>query len=609
MKRKIESSLRQFKNLQPSAAFQEDAKRRLFARIEKQDSPWVIRLLKNIFKPLPDAEFAANAMMRLLHKIEEQPLSLAERLRAFIQNTLLQRQYLATALAGVFLFVFVIYAPSTQANAKTEIFVTAGDVQVKSLGENWRDIDAKAILKIGDQVKTLTDASADIYFSDYSVVRIAENTHVNVANFLQKNEDNSPIILQLQEGRIWSSIISQKQDFYVETRHSRVSTSFGVFDVEANGSTMVRSIQHTVNVEPRSADTDNILLSAGFETELSETGGLSTASLTKKDEWMTANQMKDENLRVKALQQGIEAERKLAGALPGTALYNVTQVVNSLGAIELKDIQRQFASAKVLFEIGSTELALQQFAQAQENLKVYWTESEQTDEVLSFLEKEKTFFSQILPGDSLFLLKERYNEMFVTFAANPAQEELNQVSEKLIEVQNLVVRPEIESDKLVVALNEFIMDNHVVSDATLVTGEEDKLKKLLSLQNENLKVLQELAPNIEDEEMQKKAAATRKELVNTIEKIVAKIAPEQNTGLSTNQNQADWFARQIQTLVEKVETYESPRGRTNTIHWILEDIDNSEVNLGLLYTLRDAMPEDVRLPISQKILKIRQSGR
>lgn len=611
MKETLEQLLRHLALTSPTRAFRENARRRLFSKIQKQEF-WIVRLLKDIFQPAPSSEFTYMAWQRVIARIEQPAHIVRESIFTLIQRLVFSHKYISILLTTVFVCVFVITIPQTSATAKTELIVHQGTVTVKSLGEEWRNVKYQEVLKIGDQVKTGNNSRAEILFPNYSVVRMASNTHINIAQFLQDTHEENPIILKLQAGRLWSSVISEQQEVFIETKQSRISANFGIFDVLANGATTVRSIQNMVYVESRTLDLkSHLMLSAGFETTVSNVTIQPVSTTLTEDLWSQENQKKDRYLRQEIFDQEQKELKKIAGILPGNPLYDMKQVVsNALATKNLEFVQAEFAASKVLANEGINDLATEQFRQAQTDLQALWTTPENQQDILDYLVTEKVFFSQILPSNTLVQLKPLFQELFIAYAHNPEQEKLNQVSDKMLEVQNLIVQDQAETQPLLVAsINSFLLQNKALINEAMNTGEKVNMEKMLAFQTQNLKVLNDIAPSINDPEAQKNADLTRKELVNAIESIVEKLAPEQTPlPRRSNQSQANWFASQIDVMVKKIEIYQSTQARLNTMYWILEKIEDRQESLGFLYALKDAMPENVKFLISKKILKIRKLG-
>lgn len=616
--RSIELQLRHLKETKPKKAFTINAKRRLFQKIESQQSEtWVLRLLKNIFKPKPLPEFQHMARLRLMAKVDQSVGNvyyLPHKLFFFLHKILFSYRKIGALTLSFLLFFFALSIPYTEAESRNEIIVNNGVVSIKSLGENWEILTGKTEIQIGDQIKTAEGASAEIYFANNSVVRLAENTHLNISHFsAYSNEqltEKLETVLKLQEGRLWTHVLPKnvQQSFSIETKNSRISTAYGVFDVVESDNTTVRSIQHAVNVESRSS-TQPVILSAGYETELS-LGSKGVHPLSaQNDSWSLENQQKDAMFVTQALEKEKAEIKKLAGVLPTSPLYEVKQVVDAIHESSFTQAVKTFASSKVLSSMGNSELAAKQFQRASDEFAGLWTETKFQDDILAFIEGEKALFVQVLPGDSLFSIKPYFQELFVAYAPNPELEQRKQLAETVLSVQNLSVNSESSESVLVASLDEFSKRNSALIAQSLASEEKSELEALLSIENQHLQALQNIENNIEDNKAREKTAEIRQELVQTIQNIVNKIAPEQKNVRLANANQAEWFVEQISIMVQKVETYSTTNGRKNSIYWILNSIEDTEQNLALLYALKEAMPEDVHLPISQKILKIRQSSR
>ncbi len=605
---KLYKSLRQLSLLSPSKAFKENAKRRLFNKIQSQESLWIIKLLKNILKPIPSYEFAKNTKKRLLIRAGE---SFSENIFSGVFEKLFNyKKTLATGVAVLFLF-FAIIVPNTEAEAKNRLITQKGITEIKSRGENWRLVKNghEESIKAGDQIKTAENSSAEIYFADNSVVRLSQNTHLGISLFsenLGKNlAEKTETVLKLQEGRIWSTVLSRgKNSLSVETKNSRVSTNFGTFDInEEDENTYVTTIQNAVSVEPRTGE--EILLSAGFQTILSEQNHETQALDNFKGEWEELNQKKDIAFKSEIVEKEKEEAKDLAGILPTNPLYTVVEKIRLDG---LEAVKRKFAASKVLTDLDDPEYAEKIFNEGVLELANLWTDSskeEEKNEILAHLNFEKEFFAHVLPGDDLFPLKERFQDLFIIYANNPEQAEIEQMAGKLTEIQSLVIEKE-NKGFLVSSLQNFIEENERLILKNLEDADETKLEKLLSIQNNELQQLSLISQNIDDKDVLEETAKVKIALVSTIKNIVAKIAPQDIEQKSINQSQANWFADQINIMVNKVKKYETTTGQNNTVLVILKNIESKKENLPLLYALKNAMPEEVKFAISKKIMEIRR---
>ena len=611
----IKAQLRQFQTIKASKAFHMNAKRRLLQKISVQNNTyWLLRLLNNIFKPKVFNDFRHLAKIRLLAKInqaEGNTYYLPHKSIFWLYEVLFSYRKIGALTLSFLLFFFALSIPYTEAETRNEIIMNTGMVYTKSLGGSWNLLKGKKEIRIGDQIKTSKNSTAEIYFANNSVVRISENTRLNISHLDRNSSTNLKekieTVLQLQEGRLWTNVLPKnaQQNFSIETKNSRVSTSYGVFDIEENTNTTIRTLQHAVNVESRT-NTQALILSAGYETKLSDISQGIYPLSSQDDSWSIENQKKDAIFATIALDKEKENIKKAAGVLPTNPLYDVKQAVDALHQTPLTTTIKTFASSKALMNLGNTELALKQFTRASNQLSQLWTDIHAREQITRFIQKEKTFFVQVLPEDSLWNIKPYFEDLFIAYANNPELEEKKQLSNTLLSVQNISIKKDSSSKILIASLDDFHIKNSHIIEKSFNQSSKEELENLLSLENKNLQALQNIETFIDDQELKEKTSKIKQDLVHTIQKIVKTMAPEQKTIRLVNTNQAEWFAKQVKIMVDKVEIYNTPTSRQNTIFWILNNIEDNKEALTLLYALKEAMPQDVHLPISQKILKIRQ---
>lgn len=605
--RRIETSLAELKNLKASSAFRENAKRRLYVKMSPGRELFIIRLLKNIFKPIADIQFRQESRMRLESRIENY-VAIPFYKRLFFYKRPLVSFVLTLCL------LFLMATPQTEAVDRNEIVVSKGTVEIKSLGGEWQKIEHSALLSPGDQVRTLSSSAAEMYISGNSVIRISENTRLGVSFLSEESKqlisELSPLVFKLQSGKMWANIASKSKNipFFIETKDSRLSTDYGVFDLHAADNVFIRSIQNEVKVETRGSNKKPILIEAGYQSLFSQ--NLDSTSITPIEfsnlsEWLKANQQKDKAFFEEVKIRKKEEVKKRAGILPTSPLYQVSQVVDSFSLKPLEKIEKDFAASKILYEEGQVQDALSLFEKSKDDLAKLWITQSQSEEILDFIDLEKDFFSQVNPSDPLFTFKKNFEDLFVFYASNPEAERFRMLSEKIKETKDLSLRDNVGEEVLVASLENFLSyQDQLLSESN--TEEKEDLKKLLTIQNKNLEELKLIEKNQDSKEIKKKTSLVKTKLINSIEQIVAKLAPEKKESHLVNTNEAEWFVAQINTIKEKVEIYETQRGRTNTVIWLLSQIENKKENLSFLFALKEALSPDVRFPVTKKILQIRQ---
>ena len=588
---------------------------KIHKRIYQQKYSDIKTLIQDTKLELPEANFAKNSKERLLQKISKVEKISWTSLSIFLSK--IYRNFI-TALVVSVLFLLIIISPSMiEAGTRNELFVTKGSISFKSQQGSWQKITNKVQIKKGDQIKTDENTTAEIYFSDNSVVRISQKTHLLVKNFyLEKDVNKNNLTeLKLYQGKIWANVLPSniRKKFTVKTKQATISTTFGAFDLEFNNFTKIRSIKNSVYIENIIGKKSPILLSAGFQAEMLDNLNFDISPLIdlKNDKWAKNNQEKDELIRKEVIVSDKKKMKNEAGILPNSPFYKVEQVVESIHLDSLEKIKRKFAEIKVLINAQENILAFKLWDELKNDIKIFVTDLPEINlkKAQDFLKNEKLLFSKIFPTDALFVLKKPLTDLIIQYSDNPEKEKINFSSETLIETQSLALNPLIEHTTIVALLDDFSEQNNQLLEEILqenTNNQKELLKELLSKQNQELDQIQVISKNIDNEQVTEKTVEVKQNIVNSIQKIVSKIAPEKSPK-KMNKNQTNWFVDQIDIMVKKVETYSSKKGRSNTIYWILSQIEDHPDNLTFLYALKNAMPDDVKLAISKKILKIRQN--
>ncbi|PCI24893.1 hypothetical protein COB57_03935 [Candidatus Peregrinibacteria bacterium] len=605
---------RDAKKIAPTSAFSQNSKRRIFQRIEQQESFWVIRLLENILKPVPDLQFIQQARMRFFEKTQQRDLW---SVMASWFHTVRRPMSFITAFCFI---IVVVTVPRTSARSENYLQVVEGKVEVSfAYSHQWEPVAQSLSLHKGDKIRTFDNSVAEIYLSNQSVVRLAENTQLSISHLLHDKYLSEFPVLVLQEGRVWTNIQrTTLLPLTIETRHSRVSSDYGVFDIEAGAHTRVRAIKNEVLVEHRQdLSAKPFPLKAGFESNL-RTSQKEVIVVKKliSDNWAEKNIEKDEVYRQKIIQEDAEATEVLASVLPDSLLYPLVEKYNDFGQQDqFFHIQRTFAVAKVFLTQGKEEKSQKAFMQAETDLANYWTQSLDTEsdqkKILSYIDEEKSLFSHVVPGDDLYPLRSSFEELFVLYASSPQMEKEKQLEERRVEIASLSISENEDASEILLESIETLMlkNKEIFIDADHMKKED--LHRLLDIQNQNLKAL-ELAKNqISNKEVGKKIKESQREIVQSINNIVAQISPQKNVVKvkKVKQKDAEWFSSQIIVMVERVERYSSKNSRKNTIHWILSEIQNKPASLPFLLSLKESMPEDVRIDVLQKIMIIQAAER
>jgi hypothetical protein len=472
-------------------------------------------------------------------------------------------------------------SPIVEAGERNVLIPETGAVFIKSLGSDWRSIQQEEELAFGDIIKTGANARAEILLKDLSVIRISENTELGIQE-LSLAKENGSLSVFLQEGRIWTHIFEQKNaPFEVQTNTSKLSMSYGVFDISAKEFTQVRALKNSLVIE--SENSEPLTVSAGYFARVNENSAEKRANMLQKDVWTEENIIKDDELRVLKIEE--QKEEKDGSFFRKN---------------ELEKAKEEFATMKKLSQEEKYEEALQKFSVLHTSFASL-LESEFLEDTQKFLQHENALFNELLPGDILFPVKLHFYEMMRSLSKKPLETHLSQLQSQFIQIQALALT-DIKSSVLIPLVSQFSEYNQSFIETSLQDNVLH-LESLLYTQNTYLQELERIKKQVSFE-TQGKITVTQDQILKNMNTIVQNIAPVVMKNNQMNTKQAKWFFEEIQKMVEKVTMYETETGRTNTITHLLSQIEDTEKNIPFLAVLKEQMPEDVREMVTQKIQKI-----
>ena len=201
-------------------------------------------------------------------------------------------------IVGLFWF---IQTPNT---VKAQLIIESGDIQIKHEGGSWISAQNGMDLYQSDSIRTGDNASASIVFFKSSIIRLDNNTEVNLQEIIQ-NADGANVKINQNAGRTWNSIskISGIDNFEVQTPTTIASvrgTAFVVI-VDTNGTTYYGVEHGVLNV---SSISDGIIQDvidvSGNESVIVYIDLVSESLEIKpfeKDDWVVENLLQDDQFR------------------------------------------------------------------------------------------------------------------------------------------------------------------------------------------------------------------------------------------------------------------------------------------------------------------------
>ena len=187
--------------------------------------------------------------------------------------------------------------------AKAQLIIDYGTVEIKHTGELWTFAENGMYLYQSDSVKTGDNTSASIILFESSIIRLASNTELTIQELIRQEEETSVTIGQAS-GRTWNTIskMSGIDDYEVQTPTTVASvrgTSFDVY-ILANGNISISVGNGTVNIT--TYKDGEVLYSLEVPEYLSITVDPNNPDIIpdpkpyEEDDWILGNQQKDEEL-------------------------------------------------------------------------------------------------------------------------------------------------------------------------------------------------------------------------------------------------------------------------------------------------------------------------
>ncbi|MDP2691568.1 MAG: FecR domain-containing protein [bacterium] len=450
---------------------QEVLKRQLFQKIQlnsRQEREKELLDALNLYQSFPSVSQIAAVKQRVMNTIDytRQPDWGSTVLG--LLHTLFKRG-LVSSFALVFVFALV-YGP-------LQLFRTVQDDTVLPYVQaayldcfgrvyiNDRLCDSNLHFRVepGDQIRTTKNSAATVVFSDYSVIRLQNNTKAQIDQ-TQRDQFN------LQEGSIWVQNPTSTQN-----GGTRVTTPVLKAHVPQGG----------VGITARNKVTELHTTSASVELQISNKGGatevvtvspeksvmvrsLGTKSrineqqLVAGQDWVTENQAKDLELLQEVKQKTVAETLVGAGELPGTLKDSVSKVTHSIETaltwdneeklhMQIAEIDELFSESLVLQERGDHDAAANAFSLYRSKFldlisrysTVMSLGATSTDNPLvAAFQRHSRLASPFTLVDPQYVLKESLQDLSVSLASlgdSQSQEVIAKVSnEKLLEARQVV---------------------------------------------------------------------------------------------------------------------------------------------------------------------------
>lgn len=406
---------------------------------------------------------------------------------------------MAIVLLGVRASPLLFLAPYTIANSPVTLIPTRGDVEVL-VGSLWQPI--KQEMAVTQQTSLQTqDSEATIILHDDAVIRLAPHTSIALYDLSDRPEHSTEeASVALLKGKIWvlGLIPSYVTGITVLTADGRVVLHEGSASIQSENGVTVSVWDRHATVARRVQQKS---LYSGQSISLSRAGDMVVEHADVDEyqsDWVAGNLAKDAAHRQEIAQLQQERRAASAGILPGTTLYPVKRLAETVDVLltfdEETKIQKRIQQANTRLNEAAALIA--QGQQPTEPLREYKqtiiavaTGSGSNPVVQNLLEKEVlesnvTSLAAALPGDPAYTLKEAVHD---TIASLPATVSKPDVTDESVFDQLALLKRQVAQGETEAARDQLKQLTERVSTGTgAIAGESDEFKADLQLLTERV---------------------------------------------------------------------------------------------------------------------------
>lgn len=590
---KIENILKKLWKYKPSDEFKEDSRRRIMSFIQSEWQSKIIAFLKSIPKP--------RISLYLRHIVRERLLNYIQRKTIFdyiseLFNVIPFKWTIASTLIASFFFVFVVWVNYTSAEVESRIILVKWSAEIKNLWGQWEAISNSRPLTIWDKIRTWKDWLVEIYYYDNSVTRIAANSEISVSSLTTDHYHSIPTILKIESWRIWNQILSQDHNFQVETWDAFVKTNNWVFDINKNWVTEIAAISQPLDV--KIIWNQDVQFSRKIWAWFKIKTDNNKVQKLSDDSWQSQNKKADSAHKENLLQSIVRWANEDVNILPSSIMYFAKKGLESLASDSNPTlIIKRLQELKILILNKNTDLI--DSNQAIISWLMASLTTSEKNEVLKFINREFKRVSLFLPWNALYDYKIYISDLAIQLDTDWKFRSI--VAKMRLDEAQEVASTLHDSWKLLVVLNEF----KEVESSSPQENSAWNLRNILSEKNDHLFMLQSIANSVEGSEAKDEVQEEQKKIAQDIKEIVKNLSQYQNPNRNLdNSNSVRQFAQTISTYLDRINKYETPNWRKNTLHWILNEIPSNNDSLELLYSLREKVDPSLSIAISKKILDI-----
>jgi|SRR3990172_2330910 len=144
------------------------------------------------------------------------------------------------------------FADDAPSNAGVITYVKGVAQKKGTAGEEWERAKENTQLITGDKVKTLEKTRAEIRLEAGKVIRLDENTTVDLVKLVEESQGKVEMDIKMEQGNLWAKVgkLGEKTEFKVESPIAGASIRGTTFRVEValDGSTQLNVYEGAVEV-------------------------------------------------------------------------------------------------------------------------------------------------------------------------------------------------------------------------------------------------------------------------------------------------------------------------------------------------------------------------
>ncbi|MBT3834614.1 FecR domain-containing protein [Candidatus Peribacteria bacterium] len=394
-------------------------------------------------------------------------------------------------------------ATPTLAESQSLLIPTKGFVATID-GAEWSPVSEQIDLSKAVTIRTGADSEATVVLRDNAILRIAENTEINLRETAFDISANRSIARVIY-GQIWvSSFLSDAL-----SRESKITIPQGTVTIKQGSVNILADPQQsTVQVFHRSANVfatgaaGNTYLVQGDQLSLlpeSQTQRHIVTSAIKNESWTKENLSRDAVHRTEIAERKQLHAESLAGILPTSAFYSVKRASEAIDLLltigekpkqekKLRNAKTRLNEAVALLKTGEKEAAQMQLDEYKSEMQEIAenTDADTRDLLTDSLIDSNSTVSSALPHSELYVAKKAVLETSAELSTSELsmdQIDLYLLSDALLNIESLISEGQIENaydafNGISIAISS-VLENNELNEVAVEKNSIKSIKNIL----------------------------------------------------------------------------------------------------------------------------------